>query len=94
MSKTQETKTNEQMNRVQIRLETVVQRSGEKADTHNCAADGEAFLTFAVLICPIRIIDVESGKQDVNSLSAIQLESYTLDSGGARTIQTDHLELH
>ena len=74
MSKTQETQTKEQMNRVQTTLETVAQRLVRKADTHNCTAEAETFVTVAVLISTIRVIDVEGAKQDVNSLSAIQFE--------------------
>ena len=77
------------MHRAQVTLETGVQRSVRKADTHNCTAEAETFLTLAVWISTIRVIDVESAKQDVNSLSATQFESYTLDTGGARTIHTD-----
>ena len=92
MSKTQETETKEQMNRVQTTLETVVQRSVRKADTRNCKAEAEKFPTFAALISAIRVIDVECANQDVNSLSAIQSESYTLDTGGARAMHTDYME--
>ena len=58
MSKTQETETKEQMNRVQTTLETVVQRLVRKVGTHNCTAEAETFLTFAELISAIRVISV------------------------------------
>ena len=74
MSKTQETETKGQMSRVLATLETVVQRSVRKADNHNCKAAAETFLTFAVLISAIRVIDVESVKQVVISLSAVHSE--------------------
>ena len=92
MSKTQEAETKEQMHRVQATLESVVQRSVRKADNHNCKAAAETFLTFTVLISAIRVIDVESVKQVVNSLSGVQSEPYTLDTEGARTIHIDYLE--
>ena len=47
---------------------------------------------FRLLISTIRVIDVESAKQDVNPLSAMQFESYTLDTEGARTNHTDYPE--
>ena len=59
-----------------------------KADTHNCNAETETFL----LISTIQVIDVVSAKQGVNSLSLKQFESYTLDTGGARTTHTDYLD--
>ena len=94
MSKIQETETEEQMNRVPTTLETVVQGSVRKVDTHNCTAEAETRPTFAVQIkiSAVRVIDVESTKQDVISLSAIQFELCTLEIGGARTIHTDYME--
>ena len=92
MSKTQEAETKEQMNKVQATLETVAQRFVRKAGNHNCKAAAETFLTFAVLISAARVIDVESVKQVVNSLSAVYSEPKTLDTGGARTIHIDYLE--
>ena len=74
VSKTHEAETKGQMNRVQATLETVVQRPVRKADNHNCKAAAETFLTFAVLISAIRVIDVESVKQFVISLSAVHSE--------------------
>ena len=70
----------------------MVQRSVRKADNHNCKAAAETFLTFPVLISAARVIDVESVKQVVNSLSAVHPEPKTLDTGGARTIHIDYLE--
>ena len=39
-----------------------------------------------------RVIEVECAEQDVNSLNAIQSESYTLNTGGARTIHANYLD--
>ena len=38
------------------------------------------------------VIKVECAEQDVNSLSAIQSKSHTLNTGGARTIHTHYLD--
>ena len=67
-----------------------------KSDNHNCTAEAGTCPTFAVQIkiSAVLVIDVESTKQNVNSLAAIQFESYTLDTGAARTIHTDYMERH
>ena len=41
-----------------------------------------------------RVTNVECTKQDVIALSAIQSESYTLNTGGARTIYSNYLDRH
>ena len=66
-------------------------KTQETKTKEQSAAEAETFLTFAVLGSPIRVIDVESAKQDANSLSAIQFESYTLDTGGARTLHPNYV---
>ena len=42
----------------------------------------------------VRCGDVECAKQDAVSLSTIQSESYTWNTGGARTIHTNYLDRH
>ena len=72
----------------------MTQKSVVKADTNWTDQDSEDQKWFSGVTVKLGdcVIKVECAKQDVNSLSAIQLESYTLDTGGARTIHTNHLE--
>ena len=64
--------------------QTTTQKPVRKTDTNRTDRDSEDQECFSCVVGTCT--DVECAKQDVVSLSAIQSESYTLNTGGAHTI--------
>ena len=70
--------------------QTSTQKPVSKTDTSQTDQDSEHQACFTCVV--VRCGDVECTKQDMVSLSAIQSESYTWTTRGARTIHTDYLD--